>query len=39
MNGDLSPANTLADAKQGLVDYFTAIVYRFSLSDNVMIFL
>jgi hypothetical protein len=31
MKGEIEPANTSAEAKQPLADYFTALAYRFSL--------
>jgi len=37
MKGQIQSAITLAEANQPLVDYFTPLAYRFSLSDSGII--
>jgi hypothetical protein len=37
MKGQIQSAIALAEANQPLVDYFTALAYRFLLSDSLII--
>jgi hypothetical protein len=37
MKGEIAPAKALTEAKQSLVDYITALAYRFSLSHPITI--